>query len=94
MEGPKDDLKWFGEGFDGFPKKPPEDCVEYTLYVVAPGLKDPEIRDRLRAIQVAANKLNKGLLTDFIWQREPFKLDLVREAGKVMSQYCHLIEPH
>lgn len=31
---PDDGLKWFGEGFDGFPKRLPDDCVEYIIYLV------------------------------------------------------------
>jgi hypothetical protein len=29
-----DGLKWFGEGFDGFPKKLPEDVVEYIIFII------------------------------------------------------------
>ena len=44
MNALKDDgLKWFGEGFDGFPKLLPEDCVEYTIYVLGSKLKDLEV---------------------------------------------------
>ena len=83
MEGPKDDLKWFGEGFDGFPKRLPEDCIEYTLHIIDSKLKDAAIRERLREVQRAATELTKRLLKEYIWQRENFRLELVRENGKV-----------
>lgn len=77
-----DDLKWFGEGFDGFPRNMPEDCVEYTIYIIDTKLTDLEIRKKLRQMQVAASSLTKDLLKDFIWQRESFYLDLEREGGR------------
>lgn len=83
MEGPQDDLKWFGEGFDGFPKRLPDDCIEYTLNIIDWKLEDAAIRSRLREVQKGATELTKKLLKDYIWQREIFRLDLVRENGKV-----------
>ena len=82
MAAPKDDFKWFGEGFDGFPKSLPEDCVEYTIYILNSSLTNLETREQLRQIQSAAMKLTQELLKDFIWQRESFKLSLEREDGR------------
>lgn len=84
MDGIKDDLKWFGQGFDGFPKSLPEDCVEYTLSIIDATLDDSDLRTRLRVVQSAAKALAKRLLRDFIWQRESFGLDLVHQDGKVI----------
>ena len=70
------------EGFDGFPKTLPEDCVEYSIYVIDAKLKDVEIRDKLRQVQNAASTLIKQILKDFIWQREPFGLTLQREVKR------------
>ncbi|KAI9680816.1 MAG: hypothetical protein M1817_004256 [Caeruleum heppii] len=87
MEGPKDDLKWFGEGFDGFPKRLPEDSVEYTLYVRDPELvDDAQIRRRLADVQADADKLQWRLLRGHLWQREGFKLDLRFEDGRTYLQ--------
>jgi hypothetical protein len=80
---PKDDLKWFGEGFDGFPKHLPEDCVEYMIYVIDSKLSDYQKRERLQNIQRVANDLEKKLLKEYIWQRETFKLSLIYEDGTV-----------
>ena len=82
MDTSRDQFKWFGEGFDGFPKYLPEDCVEYTIYTLDSKLSDLERRDQLRLVQSAATKLINKLLKDFIWQRESFKLSLEREEGR------------
>ena len=82
MDSSTDTFKWFGEGFDGFPKSLPDDCVEYTIYIINFKLPDLERRDQLRQIQSAAIKLTNELLRDFIWQRECFKLSLQREGGR------------
>lgn len=82
MDTSRDQFKWFGEGFDGFPKYLPEDCVEYTIYTLGSKLSDLERRDQLRLVQSAATELINKLLKDFIWQRESFKLSLEREEGR------------
>lgn len=82
MDDSRDDFKWFGEGFDGFPKSLPEDCVEYTIYILDSALTDLERREKLRQVQNAGIKLTNQLLRDFIWQRESFKLSLEREDGR------------
>lgn len=76
MEGPKDDLKWFGEGFDGFPKRLPEDCVEYMLYIIDSRLTAKETLARLELVRKEAVKLTTKLLKDYIWQRDIFSLKL------------------
>ena len=82
MEGSKDDLKWFGEGFDGFPKRLPEDVVEYMVFIVDAKLSDIQTRERLQAFQRALTALEKKFLKEYIWQRDSIKLDLVREKGR------------
>lgn len=87
MDGPKDEFKWFGEGFDGFPKRLPEDCVEYTIYIIDSTLSDSEIHQQLRQIQTAATKLINRLLKDFIWQREGIHFELRREEGEFAESH-------
>ena len=82
MERPHDDFKWFGEGFDGFPKKLPEDCMEYTIYIIDSKLQDSEIHEQLRQVQTAGTELTNKLLKDFIWQREGIQLNLKYEGGE------------
>lgn len=84
MKAQHEDFKWFGEGFNGFPKHLPEDCVEYILYTIDPKSQESTGRARLRQIQQAATILTKRLLTGFIWQREQFSLDLVNDNGNVL----------
>ncbi|KAJ4300728.1 hypothetical protein N0V90_002816 [Kalmusia sp. IMI 367209] len=82
MNFPQDNLKWFGEGFDGFPKRLPEDVVEYMVFIIDSKLSDVQNRERLQAFQRALTALEKKFLKEYIWQREPIKLDLVREDGR------------
>jgi hypothetical protein len=80
MDAPKDDFKWFGEGFDGFPKRLPDDCVEYSLFVIDSKLKSQkELLLRLEAVRKEALKLVESLLKEYIWQRDGFKVEV--ESG-------------
>jgi len=80
MDGdlPQDDgLKWFGEGFDGFPRRLPDDCVEYVIYVVDEKLKDlAATRIRLGQIAKQADALCKKHTKGYIWQRDSFQVRL------------------
>jgi hypothetical protein len=78
MEPSQDDgFKWFGEGFEGFPKRLPEDCVEYIIHAVDDTLKTPALlRSRLKEVLKAANASGKKLFNDYIWQRDEFALKL------------------
>lgn len=74
---PDDGLKWFGEGFDGFPKRLPDDCVEYIIQVIDSKLENiAAIRSRLNKINKAANELKKKHLKDYIWQRDAYDLSI------------------
>ncbi|KAF2650772.1 SGT1-domain-containing protein [Lophiostoma macrostomum CBS 122681] len=79
---PQDDFKWFGEGFDGFPKKLPEDVVEYIIFILDTRLSDVQTRERLQAFQRALTTLEKRFLTEYIWQRDSIHLELVREMSR------------
>lgn len=89
MEPSQDDgFKWFGEGFEGFPRRLPEDCVEYIIHVVNEKLNTPTlVRSRLNEILKTASESGKKLFQDYIWQRDRFSLklhpDIARqESGK------------
>jgi hypothetical protein len=82
MDVPKDDFKWFGEGFEGFPKQLPEDVVEYIIFVLDPQLSDTQTRERLQAFQRALASLEKKFLKEYIWQRDSINLELLREDGR------------
>lgn len=82
MDFPQDDhLKWFGEGFDGFPKKLPEDLVEYLVFILDSKLSDTQTRERLQAFQRSLHQLEKKFLKEYIWQRDAIHLELVRDQG-------------
>lgn len=85
MDIPKDDFKWFGEGFDGFPKVLPDDCTQYMLYILDATASDFQIRELLRKVQTAATALCRTLLKEFIWQRDNFNLELVQNHGELWS---------
>ncbi|KAF2176883.1 SGT1-domain-containing protein [Zopfia rhizophila CBS 207.26] len=78
---PQDDFKWFDEGFDGFPKRLPEDVVEYIVFIIDSKLSDVQTRERLQAFQRAMTELEKKFLKEYIWQRESINLELFREEG-------------
>ncbi|KAL8923291.1 MAG: hypothetical protein Q9208_004691 [Pyrenodesmia sp. 3 TL-2023] len=86
MASNPDDFRWFGEGFNGFPKTLPDDCVHYAIYIIDAKANDFTIREQLRKVQVAANALCKNLLKDFIWQRDGFGLDIVQRNGRSLLQ--------
>ena len=80
---PEDDgFKWFGEGFDGFPKRLPDDCVEYIIHVINSKLDTAaKIRSRLNQILKASDSLKKNTLKDYIWQRDEFELKLYPQVS-------------
>jgi hypothetical protein len=82
MEGPKDDLKWFGEGFEGFPKRLPDDCVEYMLFIIDDTLSSArDVNTRLEAVRKEASMLQKDLLKEYIWHRDTFNLKVETQDG-------------
>ena len=83
MDVPPDDgLKWFGEGFEGFPKRLPDDTIEFMIHVLDAKLSDAQIRSRLNDILKASSDISKKLLKDYIWQREAFSLTLKRDNSR------------
>ncbi len=82
MDQPQDGFKWFGEGFNGFPKTLPEDCAEYAIYITDSELDDMAIREQLRKVQSAGHKLITELTKGFIWQRQNMHLALERDESR------------
>ncbi|KAH0562833.1 hypothetical protein GP486_002540 [Trichoglossum hirsutum] len=76
MEHAQSDFKWFGEGFEGFPRQLPEDCVQYTLYILDAKLSENDLLAKLKDVMNAAQKLTDGLLSGFIWHRDEFVLEI------------------
>jgi hypothetical protein len=67
------------EDFDGFRMRLPEDCVEYMLFVI--GEKTDNSLPSLEAVRKAADQKLDELAKDYIWQREPFKLETKVQKG-------------
>lgn len=73
----EDDFKWLGEGFDGFPKRLPDDCVEYIIHAIDSKLKTAtSLRARLNQVLKGSNEFRNNILKDYIWQRDDFELKL------------------
>ena len=90
MEEIKDEFQGFGEGFEGFPKRLPDDCVEYTLFIIDSKLKSQkELLYRLELVRKEAVKLTGDLLKDYIWQRDPFVLEF--QSGKGRASF-HILK--
>jgi lipid II:glycine glycyltransferase (peptidoglycan interpeptide bridge formation enzyme) len=82
MEGSQDDFQGFGEGFSGFPKRLPEDSVEYSLFVIDSTLKtQKELLAQLESIRKESVSLTESLLKGYIWQRENFRLEVESAKG-------------
>lgn len=67
------------EDFDGFRVRLPEDCVEYMLFVI--GNKTDSALPSLEAIRRAADKKLDEIAKDYIWQKDPFKLETKTQKG-------------
>lgn len=84
MDSIKNEFQGFEDGFEGFPKHLPDDCVEYSLFVIDSKLKSQkELRARLEAVRKESTKLTDSLLKDYIWQRDAFSLQF--ESGNGIS---------
>ena len=82
MDDQKADCEWPAQSFETLPRTLPEDCVEYVIYLIDSNLSDLDVREKLRDVHSTATTLTKGLLKDFIWQRESFQLSLQREKDR------------
>lgn len=78
----KNEFKGFEDGFEGFPKHLPDDCVEYSLFIIDTKLKSQkELLGRLEAVRKESSKITDSLLNEYIWQRDGFKVEVKSEKG-------------
>lgn len=71
-------------GFTGFPKQPVEDTISYAVYLVPPSEVDLTVlqrRSKLTEVLRASDRLRKSLFSDYIWQRENYKLRFDDSGG-------------
>lgn len=82
MDSVKNEFRGFDDGFEGFPKHLPDDCVEYALFVIDSKLNSQkDLRVRLEAVRKESKKLTDSLLKDYIWQRDGFSLQIENSNG-------------
>ena len=79
------------EGFDGFRMSLPEDCVEYMLFVIQD--KSEASKLSLEAVRKAADEKLEELAKDYIWQRQPFKLETRIQKGVSIALLVVVILP-
>lgn len=89
MPRSEEDIAWLRSTFRPIPRPAlPDDCIEYALFVIDSDLdraNDSELKVALRTVQKAASELQKQWLNDYIWQREPFRLELTKDDGEVCT---------
>ncbi len=73
----------FQERLAEFSNRLPDDCVEYNLFIINPKPASDlsSTRRKLEEVLHAATSLSDDLLRDYIWQREPFRLEFRQEEG-------------
>lgn len=90
MDSKQDDVAWLQSTFHAVPKPSlPDDCIEYSLYALDKSIEtsdESETKLLLRDVLKTANDLRKQYLKDYLWQRQPFGLELVRENGEVCQE--------
>lgn len=90
MTSTEEDIAWLKSTFHPVPKPAlPDDCIEYSLYIIDSSLdqtNSSEARLQLSAVKKLANELQKKWLKDYIWQRQPFSLELLKDNGEVCAQ--------
>lgn len=89
MPPTEEDLAWLRSTFHPIPRPAlPDDCVEYSLYLIGSTVNsgsDSETKLRFRDIQKYASTLQKQWLKDYIWQRQSFGLEMIKEDGEVCA---------
>ncbi|KAI1760003.1 SGT1-domain-containing protein [Hypoxylon sp. FL1150] len=70
-------------GFAGFPRKLPENCVVYLLFILDTKLDARNLLSELESVRKAATNLCDSVAKGYIWQRDSFQLRLERDQGLV-----------
>lgn len=82
----KDKTEFFGNGFEEFPRRLPENCVEYMIFIIDSQIESRKLLSDLEAIRKAAVQLCERFTKGYIWQRDVFQLQAKNENGLV---YLH-----
>ncbi|KAI6088217.1 SGT1-domain-containing protein [Hypoxylon rubiginosum] len=70
-------------GFTGFPRKLPENCVEYLLFILDSKLEARSLLSELESVRKAATNLCDNVAKGYIWQRDSFHFRLERDQDLV-----------
>ncbi|KAL2752187.1 hypothetical protein ACRALDRAFT_2030408 [Sodiomyces alcalophilus JCM 7366] len=70
------------QSMQGFERRLPENCVEYFLFLV----EEPELDRRrqiskLEELRRSALQFSKGILADYIWQKDEFNLEVRNDSN-------------
>lgn len=88
----EEDIAWLNSTFRPIPRPAlPDDCIQYTLHVIDASIdcdKASELRNSLRQVQKYANTLQKQWTSGYIWQRDSFHLEPMKENGEVCIPFC------
>lgn len=83
---PEDKTEFFENGFEDFPRKLPENCVEYMIFIIDSQVESRRLLSDLEAIRKAAVQLCERFTKGYIWQRDVFQLQAKNDKGLV---YLH-----
>ncbi|KAB5518748.1 SGT1 protein-domain-containing protein [Coniochaeta sp. 2T2.1] len=81
---PAPELRPGDAGFQGFQMQLPENCIEYMLFILDNPLSSTLANKplpTLEEVRKAATRLAENLTKDYIWQRDPFALEVKREKN-------------
>ncbi|KAI1632037.1 SGT1-domain-containing protein [Biscogniauxia mediterranea] len=82
----EDRTEFFQHGFEGFPRRLPDNCVEYVLFLIDSTLDARTLLAELENIRKAAVQLCSRIASEYIWQRDSFQLQVKRDGDLV---YLH-----
>ncbi|KAI0012402.1 SGT1-domain-containing protein [Xylariaceae sp. FL0662B] len=83
----EDRTEFFQNGFTGFPRRLPDNCVEYMLFIIDSQIDEARtLLSRLENVRKAAVQLCDDLAKGYIWQRDSFQLQVQRDQDLV---YLH-----
>jgi hypothetical protein len=69
------------DGFKGFKMQLPENCIEYMLFIIDVNLDTRRLLSGLEEVRKSAMRQADGLTKDYIWQRDPFNLEVKQDGG-------------
>ena len=82
----KDKTDFFEDGFQEFPRRLPENCVEYMLFIIDDQLESRKLLSELETVRKAAVQLCDRFTKDYIWQRDAFQLQVKNDKGLTFLQ--------